>query len=533
MSRLFEDTQATRVDERRARLEALRGQSVEHALPAVLRALADEDFRVRREAALVAASLVPREEAAAAIAQGLDERDDIALRNACAEALAEMGPAALPLVRSAMDRLDADGRKLCVDVCAKIGTTESVALLLEALADANINVTSAAAEALVIAKHLEPNARADVVFALVSTLAQGHSSLTSAALHSLAELDAKIPRLYLDDAARDPALSRAVARLRSRLEAPPAESSGDLSAIRMSPEQYARLATMVGERFGIVLPAHARARVERALRDRVALHHHVSFDAYLSFLSGEGDASRAEWETVAGRVTVNETYFCREPKQLRVFTDQIVPYLHARAATTRRLTVWSAGCASGEEAYTLAMLLSDQPLLAGWNTRVFATDISKGAIARAKRGFYGAPAVRFVDEGALGRHFEVAEDGYVVRPHLRAMCHFRVSNLLDANPMGLFGPFDAVFCKNVLFYLDEASRDVVLAGLHRALNSGGILCLGHSDSLGPRTTAFELVPLAEDLVYRKPFVHHFGSSLSTASPPRDSGNASPPSTDRR
>ncbi len=524
---------------RRARVAALAGAGAEAALSMVLAALGDEDFRVRGEATRVAATLVPRDAVAHALVDRLDERDNVSLRNAVAEALSALGAVAIPHVRAAMDRLDADGRKLCVDVCGSVPSLQSVALLLEALADGNHNVACAAAEALAVARALEPKAQGDVIFALISLLPQGDGPLCAAALHALSELDAKVPRVYLDDAARVPSLRPLVARLRAQLEAPP-DSNRELAEVRMTTSDYARFAAEVRLRTGIVLHRHGKSRVEKALRDRVALHELESFEAYLNMLfSARGqDATAAEWSAVADCVTVNESWFFRHHPQLQSFANQVVPYLAERASNTGRLTLWSAGCSTGEEAYTLAMILHDAPALLGYQIRVFCTDLSARAVAFARAGIYDGTAVRRnVSDDLRTRHFETLADGRAsVRLHLRDMCHFSVANLLEAERMRLYGPFDAVFCRNVLFYFDEGTRDAVLAQIHGLLVPGGVLCLGHSDALGPKTTQFEPVPLAEDLVYRRPFVHHFGAeahSPAHTSPERDFGKAAPPTPHRR
>jgi chemotaxis protein methyltransferase CheR len=227
-------------------------------------------------------------------------------------------------------------------------------------------------------------------------------------------------------------------------------------------------------------------------------------DYYRYLRSANPEARRAELEEMVDRVTTNETYFFREAYQLDAFRDEILPALHRAAARGRRLSVWSAGCATGEEAYTIAILILESGLFAGWDVRVFGSDISRRVLQVARRGQYGRSSFRSIEPRLLRRYFREADGKQQVRDEVRQLCSFGHLNLMDASMMVLVGDVDVIFCRNVLIYFDGESRRKVIDALHRKLLGGGYLLLGHSESLLTITTAFELVHLKTDLVYRKP-----------------------------
>jgi len=184
----------------------------------------------------------------------------------------------------------------------------------------------------------------------------------------------------------------------------------------------------------------------------------------------------------------------------------VLPHLCELAAPRRRLSVWSAGCSTGEEVYTLAILIEESGLFGGWDVRVYGSDISRRCVAAARRGVYGASAFRAVGPNVRRAHFLEHADGAHVSDKIRASCHFGHLNLMDADKVRVVGRVDAVFCRNVLIYFDPKSRKKVIDMFYERLIPGGFLFLGHSESLLNISTAFELVHLSEDLVYRRPLL---------------------------
>jgi chemotaxis protein methyltransferase CheR len=290
---------------------------------------------------------------------------------------------------------------------------------------------------------------------------------------------------------------------------------------RLRADEYRLLRDLVSERLGLWFGPESRSSLERRLRERLDVHGLTSFTDYFQLLK-YGPLAAEEWDEAADLLTTHETYFFREDYQLRAFRDEVVPLLAAKPR--RRLSVWSAGCSTGEEVYTIAILLLEsglfdpRPGAPPWDVRVHGSDLSKKCIAAARRGVYGASSFRATPDDVRARWFvpaagtelgpSAAPSGvaYGVAPAVRSICHFAQMNLLDEERTQLVGRCDVIFCRNVVFYLDASARRRVIDTLYDRLVPGGILLLGHAESLLNVSTAFELLHLKEDLVYRKPLL---------------------------
>lgn len=272
---------------------------------------------------------------------------------------------------------------------------------------------------------------------------------------------------------------------------------------RLRPQEFRLLRDLINEHAGLHFDDEAMYAFERRLGERVMELELGDFDEYYKYLrfSPQGPTELSE---VIDLLTTNETYFFRQEYQLRAFRDEVLPALAESNRFQRRLTVWSAGCSSGEEAYTLAILVHESGLFSNWDVRIVGSDISKRSVAAARRGVYRSASFRTVSESARGTYFRQVEDGEQVVDYIRKMCHFGQLNLLDGSRASIVGRVDAIFCRNVLIYFDLRSRRRVIDNLYERLLPGGYLLLGHSESLLNLSTAFELVHLNEDLVYRKP-----------------------------
>jgi chemotaxis protein methyltransferase CheR len=261
---------------------------------------------------------------------------------------------------------------------------------------------------------------------------------------------------------------------------------------------------------GIAFADDAMFIFERRLRDRVRELGLDDFTQYYHHLRYHPNA-KAEIEAAVDALVTNETYFFREEYQLRAFRDEVLPELRERLGRENRrsLTIWSAGCSTGEEVYTLAILVAESDLFRGWDVRVFGNDISRRVLATARRATYGPSSFRATPP-RYDRYFEQVADGRQVVPHIRAMCHFGHLNLLDRDRSALIGRADVIFCRNVLIYFDDDARRQVIETFYERLYPGGYLLLGHSESLLNSTTAFELVHFTNDMVYRRPRTRGFG-----------------------
>jgi len=171
-----------------------------------------------------------------------------------------------------------------------------------------------------------------------------------------------------------------------------------------------------------------------------------------------------------------------------------------------RLTIWSAGCSSGEETYTLAMLLAEADIFRGWKVRVIGTDLCPSNIETATQAVYRSSSFRTIDQERTEKYFTQVEGGLRVNADLRRMVHFSVGNLMNPVEVRAVGRVDVIFCRNVLIYFDDESRRAATTLFYERLLPGGYLLLGHSESLLNAGTDFEPVHLEGDLVYRRPLM---------------------------
>jgi chemotaxis protein methyltransferase CheR len=273
--------------------------------------------------------------------------------------------------------------------------------------------------------------------------------------------------------------------------------------IRLSPEEFRQLRELFNQHCGLQFTPDARTSMERRLRERVVMLGLHSFGQYHEYLRHHG-RGRAELDEAVDLITVNETYFLREDYQLRAFMNEIVPMIVRAGGAKNRLQIWSAGCATGEEVYSIAIAAREAGVTDQREVRIFGTDISRRCVVAARKGIYSASSFRTTPPELKRRYFQDRPDGFHVVDDLRALCQFGHLNLLDASRVAVVGRVDLIFCRNVLIYFDEDARRRVIEIFYERLLPGGFLLLGHSESLLNVTTAFELVHLREDLVYRKP-----------------------------
>jgi chemotaxis protein methyltransferase CheR len=227
-----------------------------------------------------------------------------------------------------------------------------------------------------------------------------------------------------------------------------------------------------------------------------------SFQKYFYFLQYDPRAD-AEFDQIFDLVTTNETYFFREPAQLQAFIDEIIPDLLSRKAL-KKIRIWSAGCSSGEEPYSLAMLLQE----AGWYEHaafeIFASDINQQVLSKARKGQYRENAFRATTPALREKYFtRDTESTWRVKDEIRNRVSFGRLNLYDEARVSLLGHLDVVFCRNVIIYFDDSSKKVVVKNFYNRLVDGGYLLLGHSESLISLSTQFKLRHLKNDMVYQK------------------------------
>ncbi|HZG94514.1 MAG TPA: CheR family methyltransferase [Mycobacteriales bacterium] len=271
----------------------------------------------------------------------------------------------------------------------------------------------------------------------------------------------------------------------------------------LSDDAFTRLRGLLAGRAGLVFDESRRDSLSYAVADRMLAAGIDTVDAYLRWV--EQPAS-PEVQGLLDDVIIPETYFFRNPPQFRALRDQVLPeLLEAGAQNGRRIRIWSAGCSTGEEAYSVAIQLRELlPSLAGWDIKILGTDLSTRSLAAAQAGRYGARALGKLDQATLDRWF--VRDGYEysVGPEIRTLVAFRHHNLVaDPAPFGRDRSTDLTLCRNVTIYFARETTRALMGRLHASLRYGGYLFLGHSETLWQVSDDFRLVALGEAFVYRR------------------------------
>jgi len=276
--------------------------------------------------------------------------------------------------------------------------------------------------------------------------------------------------------------------------------------VQLQQAEFELLRTMVYERTGLRFEDCKLAFVQaRAARRMTAVGCETARD-YYRYLRYH-DPAGEEFQRFVECLTTNETYFFREFPQLRCFANEALPQIAdaRRAANDYSLRLWSAGCSTGDEAYTLAIILraclDDFPR---WKIHLLASDIDTQVLETARRGAYSARAVQDVPAEYLHRYFKLHLGEYHVNDDIKQMVTFVHLNLVDRPSMRKVSMMDFIFCRNVLIYFDDASRKQVLSSFYDALAPGGFIFLGHSESVGRISAAFEMVRLGDTITYRRP-----------------------------
>jgi len=276
--------------------------------------------------------------------------------------------------------------------------------------------------------------------------------------------------------------------------------------IPMSEDEFQQFRDFVYQHCGLHFTPDAKYLLEKRLAKRLQHHKMSSYKDYY-YLLRYGREKDQELAEVIDALTTNETYFFREEYQLKTLCEEIVPEICVRkeASGKKKLRIWSAGCSSGEEPYTLAMLLLDKPSLRDWDLEVIGTDISHRVLNIARKGVYSAASFRTTEQGYLERFFTPVEnDKYRINDEVRDLVNISHLNLFDTQRVALIGKMDVILCRNVIIYFDLAAKKKVVQNFHDRLHPEGYLLLGHSESLMNISTSFALKHFLNDMVYQRP-----------------------------
>jgi chemotaxis protein methyltransferase CheR len=267
----------------------------------------------------------------------------------------------------------------------------------------------------------------------------------------------------------------------------------------MKPDDFEFLARTVRERSGLQLTADKSYLLESRLMPVARRFGAKSLDEFIATVRRQNDAERLKAITEA--MTTNETLFFRDTKPFEQFKRMVLPNLLQARASQRAVRIWCAASSSGQEPYSLAMVIKEEGAkLAGWRFEIIATDISQEMIDRARAGLYSQFEVqRGLPIQLLMKYFKQIDDRWQLEESIRSMVQFRLFNLLE-DPRGL-GHFDVVFCRNVLIYFDQPTKAQVLERIAKQLPADGVLYLGGAETVLGITDRFEPVP-SERGIYR-------------------------------
>jgi chemotaxis protein methyltransferase CheR len=264
----------------------------------------------------------------------------------------------------------------------------------------------------------------------------------------------------------------------------------------MSPAVFGEIRKLMYSRFGIALTDKKRDLVVSRLAERLRRLHMRSYEAYFRFATSE--RSGEELSAMVDALTTNFTSFYREKEHFDYLEKAVLPELSRKNS----IAFWSAGCATGEEPYSIACWLIDKLGTSGHGLRILATDISGRALKAAERGIYEEQRFKGLSD-EWRKRFLLKGSGkweglYQFKPEVRRSIRFSYLNLNE--PIESVGSFDVIFCRNVMIYFDQATRDRLIARLAQQLNRGGHFLPGHAESLAPELHGMRRVNPA---IYRK------------------------------
>lgn len=249
---------------------------------------------------------------------------------------------------------------------------------------------------------------------------------------------------------------------------------------------------VVSENAGIVLGPNKRQLVQGRLARRLRELQLPSYEAYCEHVRNSGPE---ELVGLINALTTNVTSFFRENHHFEALANYMLPEAFRRNAQSRRIRIWSAGCSSGEEPYCIAMIAREAMPPGKWDLKILATDIDSDMVATAQRGVYSLDRLANVPTERLRKHFRKGVGPHAgsakVNPEVAQLISFRTLNLM--NPWPMSGQFDVVFCRNVMIYFDQPTRERLVARFGEILVPDGYLCLGHSESIYGAHGPFRLV----------------------------------------
>ncbi|MFZ4539044.1 CheR family methyltransferase [Propionivibrio sp.] len=277
-----------------------------------------------------------------------------------------------------------------------------------------------------------------------------------------------------------------------------------MARITIKTEDFLKFREFFYRKTGIQFEDSKRYFVDKRLVERIEATESGSFRNYFTILRFQG--SGEELQALTNDMTVNETCFFSEEYQFKCLVESILPEIVKKKEPGSTLRIWSIPSSSGEEPYSIALYLAEfWPDIANWDVELIASDIDTNILKKARAGKYSLRSVQHLPARLLQTHFKRTKDNeYQISDDYREAVEFTRVNLVDPADTRNYRGFDVIFCRNLLIYFDDLSRQKAAESFYDALNPGGFICLGHSESMSRITSLFRVRKFPEAIVYQKP-----------------------------
>ena len=265
----------------------------------------------------------------------------------------------------------------------------------------------------------------------------------------------------------------------------------------MTDKDFDQISKMAGDLTGIVLAEHKRSMVYSRIARRVRALGFSSFREYLTYLDANLDKESTDF---INSLTTNLTSFFRESHPFRYLKDELLPALRFARRESKKIRIWSAGSSTGMEAYSIAITIREAGFPSDWDIKILATDLDSNVLDTGRAGIYSMSNSDGLEPAVLKKFFRQSKDGrsIQVKDELKNMVHFKRLNLLEGWPMK--GPFDIVFCRNVVIYFNKDTQRVLFERIANIMPDGAHLMIGHSENLSGISGRFESLG---QTIYRK------------------------------
>lgn len=274
---------------------------------------------------------------------------------------------------------------------------------------------------------------------------------------------------------------------------------------KLSPQSFEEWRKFIYDLCGIYFQDNKKYLLESRLQKRIKHLKLDSFEKYLQYIK-TNPLREQEKKQLFEAITINETYFFRNQPQLDALVASIIPeLLSTKPSGFQKLKIWSAASSSGEEAYSIAMMLNELilPKYPNLKVEIVGTDINYAVVETAKKGVFKEYSIRNTPPIYLKKYFTKVDNTYVIDPKIKSMVNFKVLNLYDEGGIRVMGKSDVVYCANVLIYFDQQSKIKVVDSLYNNLNANGYLFIGYSETLHGISKAFKLVSFPKTIGYKK------------------------------